>query len=132
MKMIREQDSEQLPGTLVTVELDWNALEPSVDVLPDMDLGAVDVNFAAWAEGAVYGVRFALESSNALPCAACIRQILGDFETTNATIVAAAAAHAIWEAIDFEPQPDVVARIEGAVQRSRQCPQDGAVVPFES
>lgn len=130
MKTTREQDSEQRQGTSVTVELDWNALEPSIDVLPDIDLGTVDVNFAAWAEGAVYGVRFALESSNALPCAARIRQILGDCETTNATVVAAAAAHAIWEAIEFEPPPDVTARIEGAVQRSRQLAQDDPVVPF--
>ncbi|TDJ71753.1 MAG: hypothetical protein E2O39_07860 [Planctomycetota bacterium] len=132
MKSIQEDYLEQRPGTSVTVELDWNALEPSIEVMLEIGPETAGGDFEAWAEGAVYGVRFALESSNALPCAACIRQILGDFETTNATIVAAAAAHAIWEAIDFEPQPDVIARIEGAVQRSRQGPQDGAVVPFES
>ena len=130
MKSIQEDYLEQRPGTSVTVELDWNALEPSIEVMLEMGTETAGGDFEAWAEGAVYGVRFALESSNALPCAARIREILGDFETTTATVVAAAAAHAIWEAIEYQPPPDVTASIERAVQRSRQFTHDGVVVPF--
>jgi hypothetical protein len=121
MGTTREQDPEQRPGTSVTVELDWNALEPSIDVVLNMSLGAAGFDFTPWANGAVYGARFALDCSNALPCAARIREIAGDFESTNATIVAAATAHAIWEAIEFQPPPEVLSSVENAVQRSREA-----------
>lgn len=107
-------------GARVTVELDWDTLEPEV-TLAVGELAEAGRR-AAWEKGAVYGVGFALEAANALPCSVRITEIAGAGVETTPTVVAAAAAEAIWLAIGFAPPADVRARIARSVERGRRQP----------
>ena len=106
-------------GARVTVELDWDTLEPEVSVAPGRSKGSRP---RVWEKGAVYGVGFALEAANALPCSVHITEIEAGGADTTPTVVAAAAAEAIWTAIGFAPPADVRARIARSVERSRRQP----------
>ena len=110
------------PGTRVTVEVDWNVVEASIeadlfDAEPGADEGA-DAELEAWRDGAVQGAEHALATANALPCALRITEIWGESENTNATIVAAAAAHAVWEAIGYVPTVEERHALDRAVSLS--------------
>jgi len=122
----READMKSVDGGVrVSVELDWNVLEPAIAIhLTDMagspfagELG--DWDFLSWERGAIYGVKYALDVAIALPCAVRITEMCGELGETNPTIVAAAAATATWMALEFVPPPEVLARVQAAVVDSR-------------
>ena len=115
------------PGTRVSVELDWDTLEPAVMVCLTEDQGEMstwsDV-FACLEQGALYGVRFALKVANTLPCTVRITELTGEREHTNPTVVAAAAAYAVWGAVGYQPPSEVHARVQGEVESSRHRSRD--------
>lgn len=127
MAIIRSQDPQHALGTRVTVEIDWDALEPSVElaagVLPAGDAGEAEEHVQrSWERGARYGVTFALESANSMPCRLTVSEIVADVETTNATTIAAATAEAVWAAIEFTPGDELRALMEREVARSWSLP----------
>ena len=109
------------PGTRVTVEVDWNVVEPSIEaeLFDDAgDTGEDAAGLEAWRAGAMHGARHALAAANALPCELRITEIYGEPESTNATIVAAACAHAVWEAIGYAPTAEERQVVDHAVAAS--------------
>ena len=127
MSVIRSQDPENEVGTRVSVEIDWDALEPSVEFAagngeqgPEEESG--DRVQRAWERGALYGVRFALEVANSMPCRVSVTEIIADVQRTNATTIAAATAEAVWAAIEFVPGDELRARMEREVGRSWRLP----------
>jgi hypothetical protein len=111
-------------GVRVSVELDWNVLEPSIAIHLSETAGSPfskdlgDWDFLSWERGAIYGVKFALDQAIALPCAVRITEMTGQLGETNPTIVAAAAATATWGALEYEPSLEVQARLQAAVVAS--------------
>jgi len=105
------------PGTRVTVEVDWNVVEATIeaDLFED---GPAGEDLDSWRCGAVYGARHALDGANSLPCAVRITEIMGEVETTTATMVAAACAHAVWEAIGYAPSEEQTQALDLAVAAS--------------
>ncbi len=109
-------------GARVAVELDWDALEPGVVVrfaprgrsAPSSDVLAV------WEQSVVHGVRYALAVARALPCGVLVSELCGDPEYTRPTVIAAAAAQAVWEALEIEPPAEVMARLQALVVESRE------------
>jgi hypothetical protein len=71
--------------------------------------------YAEWKAGAVAGVGFALRVAGARDCGVRVVLIEGMTSDTNATIVAAAAARAVWRALEFTPPSEVVATIDAEV-----------------
>ena len=65
METDHEPGLRHAAGTRVTVELDWNAREPSVEVMlfETGDQTSIVDRSDAWREGALYGVRYALEAA---------------------------------------------------------------------
>lgn len=116
------------PGTRVTVEVDWNVLEGTLEaeLFEDQGQDSVEVlaQLEAWRGGALYGARYALEVANSLPCALRITEIVADEESTNPTIIAAACAHAVWEVIGFAPGLEATQRLDAAVAASLQAGPD--------
>lgn len=130
MASIRSQDPQQALGTRVSVEIDWDALEPSVEfaagALPGEPEGveeeAEERVQRSWERGALYGVSFALETANSMPCRLTVTEIVADVDRTNATTIAAATAEAVWAAIDFAPGDELRALMEREVARSWRLP----------
>jgi len=93
------------PGTRVTVEVDWDVIEGSLeaDLFEDSTLTEGADDLRAWRAGALQGARHALDEARALPCRLRVTEIYGELDQTNPTIVGAACAHAVWEAIGFWP-----------------------------
>ena len=114
------------PGTRVSVEMDWDALEAGILMCLADDGGLRDgsYGFACLEQGALYGVRFALRVANTLPCTVRVTELRGEPECTNATVVAAASAYAVWGAVGFEPPPEVHQRIQAEVEASRERASD--------
>ena len=115
------------PGTRVTVELDWNTLDSGVLMCAAVGYGAPELGareWSSWEKGALYGVRFGLNLANSLPCAVRITGVEGESSHTNPTVVAAAAAYAVWEALDYEPPKEIHDRICAEVDVSRQRGDD--------
>ena len=111
------------PGTRVTVELDWDTMNSGVLMCAAAGYGAPGLDAREWScgeQGAVYGVRFGLRLTNSLPCAVRITEVEGEKSHTNPTVVAAAAAYAVWEALGYEPPQEIHDRISGEVDVSRQ------------
>lgn len=105
-------------GARVTVELDWDALEPGVAIeLADGSPGGDERD--AWERGAMHGVQFALDTSRALPCVVRVTEICADASCSGATVVAAAAACAVWEALEVTPPEAALQRIDARVRESR-------------
>jgi hypothetical protein len=105
--------------------MDWDALESGVLMcLANGGGGLLEGNheFACLEQGALYGVRFALRVANTLPCTVRITELRGEPECTNATVVAAASAYAVWAAVGFEPPPEVHGRVQAEVEASRGRP----------
>lgn len=97
-------------GARITVELDWDTLQPGVQVYLQEAGGPKPPDPAelrAWEQGAIYGVRYALGVANTMPCTVRITELSGDVHCMNPTLVAAAAATAVWEALEFEPAEPV-------------------------
>ena len=112
------------PGTRVTVEVDWNVVEPSLEAnfLEQVESADGREDLLAWRSGALHGARHALDTANALPCGLRITEIYGELDNTNPTIVAAACAHAVWEAIGYAPSMDERQRLDQEVARSMTRP----------
>lgn len=70
-----------------------------------------------WKAGARVGVEFALQVSN-VTANVVVRRITGMITDTNPSVVAAAAANAIWNAVGFSPPADVIALMESVVFQS--------------
>ena len=106
-------------GAQVTVELDWDAPEPTVEAcFSPPRTAANEIDLDAFADAAVYGVQFALEVANALPCAVRITDVQADPHAAHPTLVAAAAAHAVWRAMDFRPSHEIAERVDREVSAS--------------
>ena len=109
-------------GVQVTVQLDWDALEPGVQVvLQPSGEGATGMEteeFRSWVAGAVHGVRYALAHAKATPCVVRVVQL--GIPTTGACAapVAAAAAFAVWEALGIEPTTKAITSIHQQVAMS--------------
>ncbi|MFT5050288.1 MAG: hypothetical protein ACI8QZ_001689 [Chlamydiales bacterium] len=108
------------PGTRVTVEVDWNVIEGSLEaeLLDSADLTEGAEDLRAWCTGAMHGARHALDVACALPCRLRITEIYGELDQTNPTIVAAACAHAVWEAIGYRPSVEQVQLLDREVAAS--------------
>ena len=77
-----------------------------------------------WKAGGRAGVDFAV-SVAALPTArVTIVRIAGLTTDTNPTVVGAAAAFALWQAVGFSPPAEVIGRLEATVFASWQLPHD--------
>ncbi len=72
----------------------------------------------AWKAGAYAGVLFALRCAGLHEHGVRIIRIVGMTTDTNPTIVAAAAARAVWQAAGFTPPPELLARVEAQVLAS--------------
>jgi hypothetical protein len=68
--------------------------------------------YDSWKEGARAGAAFALHSIEVHEARVEIVRISGLGTDTNPSIVAAAAARAVWESLDVVPPADAVARVE--------------------
>lgn len=82
-----------------------------------------------WKAGGCAGVSYALRLAQAPPCRVTITKIEGLFTDTNPTIVGAAAAFAVWKALDYQPSQEEIQRLEEIVFSSWSLP-DGAVPSF--
>lgn len=109
-------------GARVSVEMCWDVLEPGIEVrfapwgreVP----GTADL--AVWEQSVAHGVRFALQVARALPCAVRVTEVAGDPGHTRPTVLAAAAAQAVWEALEFEPPFEVLERLQARVLESHE------------
>lgn len=77
-----------------------------------------------WKAGAGAGVAFALSVATQSSTRVLIDRITGLTTDTNPTIVGAAAALAVWQALAFSPPPDILQRLEAVVFASWQHPSD--------
>jgi hypothetical protein len=75
-----------------------------------------------WKAGALAGARYALELAGRPEGGVLITRIAGFTTDTNPTIVGAAAAFAVWEALGYRPSPDEIERIEKLVFASWEQP----------
>jgi len=106
----------------VTVELDWDSLETGIQVnlvAPEPYTESQAADMLVWEQGAIYGVRFALSAANAMPCSVRITEMCGDSACTNPTVVAAASAGAVWEALEIQPPFELVEIMAVRVRESR-------------
>lgn len=111
------------PGTRVTVEVDWDVVEASLEadfVESGEETEGVE-DLRAWRTGAMQGARHALEAASSLPCRLRITEIYGELDQTNPTIVAAACAHAVWEAIGYRPSAEQAQWLDSEVAMSLNC-----------
>ena len=77
-----------------------------------------------WKGGAKAGVSFALSVAGKSDCRVNVSKIEGLGTDTNPTVVAYAAALAVWKALGFEPTKDLVDKVEGLVFSSWKRPHD--------
>ncbi len=103
-------------AVFVSIELDWDQLGSQVSI--EGGAGEESEVPAAIRDAAEYGVRFALGSASTLPCSARVTALGGSLALTNPTMVAAAAARAVWRALAFQPSPEMDEAIERQVAAS--------------
>ncbi len=72
-------------------------------------------DFDYWLEGAVYGVQFALRVAGVTAASVEIKRIVGLMVDTIPTNIAAAAADAVWKAINFDVPKQITHNINQAV-----------------
>jgi hypothetical protein len=77
-----------------------------------------------WKGGARVGVSFALSEAGRADCRVNVSKIEGLSTDTNPTIVAYAAALAVWKALSFEAPTEVVEQLETLVFTSWNRPYD--------
>ena len=112
-------------GVRVSVQFDWDALEPGVlvDLVADGPAAPLDgPEFHAWVRGAVHGVHFALSRVTCMPCVVRVVELAVGVGNATAMHVAAAAAFAVWEGLEVQPTPEVLASIHGRVAESAKHP----------
>lgn len=108
-------------GARVSVELDWDSFEPAIEVRFAQPCGgpiAEDV-LAVWEQSVTHGVRYALQVARALPCTVRVTELCGDAAHSCPTLMAAAAATAVWEALEYQPPIAVSERMQQLVAQSR-------------
>lgn len=77
-----------------------------------------------WKAGGRAGVDFAVSVAALPKSRVTIVRIAGLTTDTNPTIVGAAAAFALWQAVGFSPPAQVIAHLEAAVFASWRLPHD--------
>lgn len=82
------------------------------------------VGYTAWKAGAAAGARFACTTAGLPRAHVIVSRVSGLSTDTNPSIVAAAAALAVWNAVGFTAAPSVVARMEAHVFSSWRHPHD--------
>lgn len=126
-KFVRIKDG--LPyAAVVSLTLTTDAPENYIEILCDGIAGisqgdieeATREGYEDWKQGARRGVVFALDSARQTHCHVAVTKIRGMLTDTNPTIVGAAAMLATWEALEFTPPSELVARIEEQVFASWQ------------
>jgi hypothetical protein len=68
-----------------------------------------------WKAGAIEGAVYALRLAGRLRCGLVISKIIGLTGNTTPAAVAAAAAEAVWAALDYHPSTAIVRRLEDEV-----------------
>ena len=113
-------------GVRITVELDWDTLQPGVELDFANQIGCPTdpAHLQAWEKGAVYGADFALSVARSMPCMVRITEMCGGTESTNPTLVAAATAMAVWEALAVVPPQAVMDSIGRQVGESESHEPD--------
>jgi len=118
------------------VESEWNGL----DIITDCRgkgftsqgyIEEVPANgYDGWKQGAVNGVKFALEAINKQNAKAVITHIEGLTTDTNPTIVSAAAARALWNAFGINISAETEKNLEDYVLQSWS--NDSFFVPVDN
>jgi hypothetical protein len=80
--------------------------------------------YDGWKAGGRAGVDFAVSAAALPPARVTIVRIAGLTTDTNPTVVAAAAAFALWQVVGFSPPAHVIERLEAAVFTSWRRPPD--------
>lgn len=102
----------------VELKIDLEASTPGVTVELNENVWNAEIKkgaFPDWIEGAVYGAEFALRLAEISSASVRIVVIAGLLTDSTATNVAAAAANAVWNAVNFEVPQEVTDRINQAV-----------------
>ncbi len=119
----------------VTVQLEENVSEPIITVqcgaVPQVTSQGVveDVpaeGYSGWKQGAVIGATYALEVAGLETVAVIVSRIQGLTTETNPTVVGAAAAIGVWQALGYSPTPEQIQRIKRAVYVSWLHPYDAS------
>jgi hypothetical protein len=76
------------------------------------------LGYEPWKDGALAGVRFALAVAGVSAAAVVITEIVGVTSDTNPTVVAVAAAHALWNALELNPPLRAVRFLDSQVSSS--------------
>ena len=84
-----------------------------------------------WKQGAALGAEYALEVAGGKARSVVVSRIQGLTTDTNPTVVGAAAALGVWEAVGYQPTPEQTRQIERHVFSSWQRPFD-ALPDFRS
>lgn len=77
-----------------------------------------------WKQGAALGAEYALEVAGEEARSIVVSRIVGLTTETNPTVVGAAAALGVWEAVGYQPTPEQIQQIERNVFGSWQRPFD--------
>ena len=108
-----------LAGTSFKVTVDEDSHEPGIEVSLETRSGALD---PSWQEGSLravqHGVRYALNVAQAGGNRARVEGVIDSSDPTSLTLLAAAVAYAVFEALEFSPPPAVIKVIERAVLAS--------------
>jgi hypothetical protein len=85
---------------------------------------ATALGYEDWKQGAMVGVEYALRQANCLDCTVVVTKIVGMFTDTNPSIVAVAAAMAVWQALNYKPTEPEEKKLEDIVFNSWNLPYD--------
>jgi len=105
----------------VTVEVSITE-KPTVSVNLEGDQWTTPTE--SWKAAAIYGASYALEVVERKDCAVRILKILGTIADSNATVIAAAAADAVWKALNCEPHALIRSEIEAVALGSWKAEPD--------
>jgi hypothetical protein len=123
-------------GARVTIQIAMETTKPEILVqcsgtplhLTGFSQGDIEdvpaVGYEDWKQGAVVGVRYALQVVGHSDCHVTITRILGMTTETNPTVVGAAAVDAVWKALDYSPSLMEVHQVEQRVFASSQLAYD--------
>jgi hypothetical protein len=123
----------------VWLKLECNACQPAITTAcqgwgwgtsqGDMDDASAE-GFEDWKSAAEAGVRYALRIAGVMQANVIITRILGrSFTDTTPTIVAAAAADALWTALSFTPPTEAVGFLAQQAFQSWDLPGSHTFVP---
>jgi hypothetical protein len=135
----RRYTKERSYAARVWLKLECNACQPAITnscqgwgwgtSQGDMDDASAE-GFEDWKAAAATGVRYALRIAGVTQANVIITRILGCSVTdTNPTIVAAAAADALWIALSFTPPTEAVGFLAQQAFESWDLPGSDTFVP---